>query len=64
MRMKRMFINRVFTKNLIKRSHHEGMTLKPSYEYIKVEVKGNAGLITLNRPKALNGKAYISYNKV
>ena len=39
---------------LIKRSHHEGMTLKPSYEYIKAEIKGNAGLITLNRPKALN----------
>jgi enoyl-CoA hydratase/carnithine racemase len=31
---------------------HEG--LKPQYEYIKAEVSGNAGLITLNRPKALN----------
>ena len=39
---------------LIKRNHHEGMKLKASYEYIKAEVKGNAGLITLNRPKALN----------
>lgn len=28
--------------------------LKPNYEYIKAEVRGNAGLITLNRPKALN----------
>jgi enoyl-CoA hydratase/carnithine racemase len=32
--------------------HHEG--LKPQYEYIKAEVSGKAGLITLNRPKALN----------
>jgi len=28
--------------------------LKPEYEFIKAEVNGNAGLITLNRPKALN----------
>lgn len=28
--------------------------LKTEYEFIKAEVSGNAGLITLNRPKALN----------
>jgi enoyl-CoA hydratase/carnithine racemase len=28
--------------------------LKSSYEFIKAEIHGNAGLITLNRPKALN----------
>ena len=28
--------------------------LKASYEFITAEVRGNAGLITLNRPKALN----------
>jgi len=28
--------------------------LKAEYEFIKAEVSGNAGLITLNRPKALN----------
>jgi enoyl-CoA hydratase len=29
-------------------------TLKPSYEFITAEVRGKTGLITLNRPKALN----------
>lgn len=29
-------------------------TLKQSYEYIKAEVRGKTGLITLHRPKALN----------
>lgn len=29
-------------------------TLKPSYDLIKTEVRGKVGLITLNRPKALN----------
>lgn len=28
--------------------------LKASYEFITAEIRGNAGLITLNRPKALN----------
>ena len=28
--------------------------LKPSYEFILAEVRGNVGIITLNRPKALN----------
>ena len=41
------------SSNLLKRFNHT-TSLKPSYEYIKAEVKGNAGLITLNRPKALN----------
>jgi enoyl-CoA hydratase/carnithine racemase len=31
-----------------------GPGLKPEYEYIKAEVRGKTGLITLNRPKALN----------
>ena len=31
-----------------------GSTLKAEYEFIKAEVSGNAGLITLHRPKALN----------
>jgi len=53
--MNKILKNRVVSLGLlVKRYHHEGMTLKPSYEYIKAEVKGNAGLITLNRPKALN----------
>ncbi len=30
------------------------MFLSIDYEYIKAEVRGNAGLITLHRPKALN----------
>ena len=29
-------------------------TLKPSYDLIKAEIRGKVGLITLNRPKALN----------
>ena len=28
--------------------------LKPNYEFIKAEVNGSVGIITLNRPKALN----------
>lgn len=47
-------LNRRSVSLTFKRFHHEGMSLKPSYEYIKAEVKGNVGLITLNRPKALN----------
>ena len=30
------------------------VALKESYEYIKCDVKGKTGIITLNRPKALN----------
>lgn len=32
--------------------HHE--SIAAAYEFIKAEIKGKAGLITLNRPKALN----------
>ena len=35
------------------RSHHD-TALKAQYEFIKAEVNGKVGLITLNRPKALN----------
>ena len=35
------------------RSHHD-TALKSQYEFIKAEVNGKVGLITLNRPKALN----------
>ena len=54
--MNKLLVNRGVQSlgSLIKRNHHESMKLKASYEYIKAEVKGNAGLITLNRPKALN----------
>jgi hypothetical protein len=35
------------------RNHHD-TALKSQYEFIKAEVNGKVGLITLNRPKALN----------
>ncbi len=37
---------------IVARSMSSG--LKPEYEFIKASVSGNAGVITLNRPKALN----------
>ena len=33
---------------LFKRYHHEGRTLKSSYEYIKVEIKGKDSFCDLN----------------
>lgn len=35
-------------------NQHDATMLKPQYEFIKAEVNGKVGLITLNRPKALN----------
>jgi len=41
-------------KNVLRAAMSSNSDLKPSYEYIKAEIRGKAGLITLHRPKALN----------
>lgn len=43
---------RVLTNSQLRRFSSDA--LKPTYEFIKAEVRGKTGLITLNRPKALN----------
>ena len=47
-------IRRVSFNSITRKLSAQSTTLQTQYEFIKADTKGNVGLITLNRPKALN----------
>ncbi len=48
------FLNKSAFRSTLRHFSSAESQLKAEYEFIKAEIEGRVGLITLNRPKALN----------